>query len=122
MEVSGMSEYAPKNKVGFVTALWNRVRLAWRLFRDPRVPLWPKIVVPAIALAYVIFPLDILPDLTPFVGQLDDLTLLALGVQAFISLCPRDVAAEHMARLRGVSVKPAPEGEVVEGEYTVHRD
>lgn len=117
-----MSEYAPKNKVGFVTALWNRVRLAWRLFRDPRVPLWPKIVVPTVALAYVIFPLDILPDLTPFVGQLDDLTLLALGLQAFISLCPRDVAAEHMARLRGASVKPAPEGEVVEGEYTVHQD
>lgn len=118
-----MSENVPpKNTIGFWASLWNRVRLAWRLFRDPRVPLWPKIVIPVAVLAYIFVPVDFLPDLTPFLGQLDDLTLIALGLQAFISLCPRHVASEHMARIRGEYAEAAPKGEVVEGEYTVHRD
>lgn len=123
-----MTDKSPKNTIGFWASLWNHVRLAWRLFRDRRVPLWPKIVIPAVVLAYLSFPMDFLPDLTPFVGQLDDLTLIALGLQAFISLCPRDVANEHMARIRGQYAGPAPEdkavpqGEVIEGEYTVHQD
>lgn len=117
-----MTDKAPKKTIGFWASLWNRLRLAWRLFRDPRVPLWPKIVIPAAVLAYLFVPLDLLPDLTPFVGQLDDLTLLALGIQAFISLCPRDIAAEHLARIRGQYTSPAPQGEVVEGEYTVRED
>ncbi len=123
-----MTDKSPKNTIGFWASLWNRVRLAWRLFRDRRVPLWPKIVIPAVVLAYLFFPMDFLPDLTPFVGQLDDLTLIALGLQAFISLCPREVANEHMARIRGQYAGSAPEdeavpqGEVIEGEYTVHKD
>lgn len=117
-----MTDKAPKNTIGFWAGLWNRLRLAWRLFRDPRVPLWPKIVIPAAVLAYLFLPLDFLPDLTPVVGQLDDLTLVALGIQAFISLCPRDLAAEHAARILGQRPAAAPEGEIIEGEYTVRRD
>ncbi len=116
------NDESPKRTIGFWAGLWNRVRLAWRLFRDPRVPLWPKIVIPAAVFAYLFLPVDLLPDLTPFVGQLDDLTLLVLGIQAFISLCPKDIAAEHLSRLQGRYAEPAPEGEIVEGEYTVHKD
>jgi uncharacterized membrane protein YkvA (DUF1232 family) len=117
-----MTDKPPKNTIGFWATLWNRLRLAWRLFRDPRVPLWPKILIPAAVLAYVLVPVDFLPDLTPILGHLDDLTLFALGLQAFISLCPKHIASEHLSRLRGEYAKPAPEGEVIEGEYTVHTD
>lgn len=117
-----MTPQSPRNTIGFWAGLWNRVRLAWRLFHDPRVPLWPKILVPAVVLTYVFVPLDILPDLTPVLGQLDDLTLIALGLQAFILLCPKHIASEHLARLRGEYEEPAPEGEIVEGEYTVHKE
>ncbi len=94
-----MTDKSPKNTIGFWASLWNRVRLAWRLFRDRRVPLWPKIVIPAVVLAYLFFPMDFLPDLTPFVGQLDDLTLIALGLQA---LPKRGGERAHGAHSRAV--------------------
>ncbi len=69
--------------------------VAVRLFFSNRVPGWAK-VVPLVALAYVLFPLDFLPDFVPGVGQLDDLTIFLIGVWAFLQLCPQDVVREYM--------------------------
>lgn len=118
-----MPDNSPQETLGFFTRLWARFRLAWRLFRDPRAPLWPKILMPAGMLAYLIFPLDFLPDITPFVGQLDDLTIIALGMQAFVSACPKALVDEHMARILGQISAPASQaGDVIEGEYSVKKD
>ena len=77
----------------------NLLRLYWRLLTDRRVPLWPKAVLVG-SLAYVASPFDLVPDLMPVVGQLDDLTLLVLVGRAFLWWCPADVVAEHMQALR----------------------
>jgi uncharacterized membrane protein YkvA (DUF1232 family) len=74
-------------------------RLALRLLKDPRVPLYAK-VVPIGALVYVLSPLDILPDWIPVLGQLDDLAALAAGLSLFIRLCPPEVVEEHEIALR----------------------
>jgi uncharacterized membrane protein YkvA (DUF1232 family) len=42
-----------------------------RLLRDREAALWAKLLV-ALAVAYVVFPLDAVPDLAPIVGWLDD--------------------------------------------------
>ncbi len=73
------------------------VRLVWRLWRDPRVPLLLKGMLLAVAF-YVLSPLDLLPDfLFPVLGELDDLTLLCLAIHAFLRWCPKTVLAEHLA-------------------------
>ena len=118
-----MPDRSPKETLGFFSLIWARFRLAWRLFRDPRTPLWPKILIPAAMLAYLVFPMDFLPDITPFVGQLDDLTIIALGLQVFVSACPKLLAEEHLARILAERDAPASQtGEVIEGEYTVKKD
>jgi len=89
-------------------------RLAWRLFWDSRVPLWTKLIPPA-ALAYVIFPLDIIPDVALGLGQLDDLAVLLLGIKLFIEVAPPDVVREHLRAL-GARIK---EWRVVEEEPPV---
>lgn len=78
---------SPSAKLGLVRTLLSEARLAVRLLREPAVPGLLKLV-PAAAAAYLIWPLDILPDLLPVVGQLDDLGVILAGVQGFIYLCP----------------------------------
>jgi uncharacterized membrane protein YkvA (DUF1232 family) len=77
----------------------NLLRLYWRLLADRRVPLWPKAVLLG-AFGYVALPVDLIPDLMPVIGQLDDLTLLVLVGRAFLWWCPAEVVAEHMRALR----------------------
>lgn len=73
-------------------------RLVWGLARDPRVPLQQKLVLGGMA-AYLAFPIDIIPDFIPVIGELDDLAVLILGLDWFIRNAPEDVVEEHMARI-----------------------
>jgi uncharacterized membrane protein YkvA (DUF1232 family) len=68
----------------------SQLRLTWRLFRDPRVSPALK-AIPLLGLAYAIWPVDLLPDVLPVLGQLDDLAVILLAINAFIQLCPPEV-------------------------------
>ena len=76
------------------------VHLHWRLLRDGRVGVWPKVLLAA-AVAYVILPFDLIPDALPVVGEVDDLVVLIGAARLFLRLCPTDVVNEH-ARTLGV--------------------
>jgi uncharacterized membrane protein YkvA (DUF1232 family) len=58
---------------------------AWRLLRDPRTPTALKLI-PAFGLVYVLFPVDLVPDLVPGAGQLDDVAVLLLALRVFLQL------------------------------------
>jgi uncharacterized membrane protein YkvA (DUF1232 family) len=81
-----------------------RLRLLWRLFRDPRVPWWVKII-PVAGVIYLISPLDFLVDWVPPIGQLDDAGILLTSFWLFQELCPQDVVKEHWDDLTTVTVK-----------------
>jgi len=81
-----------------VRKLPTYARLVWGLARDPRVPTQQKLVLGAMA-AYLAFPLDIIPDFIPVLGQLDDVAVLLLGLDWFIRNAPPDVVEEHMTRI-----------------------
>jgi len=118
---------APQDDHGALVA-WlkdavRQLHLAWRLFLDPRVPLWTKIVPPA-ALAYVLSPIDILSDFPPMgLNQLDDVAVFVLGLKLFIELAPPDVVREHLqdlgARIAEWRVVDEEEDPVVEGRYQI---
>jgi len=111
--------------LAWVQDVARQARLAWRLFWDRRVPFWTKLIPPA-ALAYLFFPLDIIPDMALGLGQLDDVAVLLLGAKLFIELSPPDVVREHLLAL-GAKIKEwrvvEQEGDrpptVVDGEYQV---
>lgn len=73
-------------------------RLVWGLARDPRVPLEQKAVLAGIA-AYLVFPIDLIPDFIPVIGELDDLAVVIFGLDWFIRNAPPDVVEEHMTRI-----------------------
>ncbi|MDB4938001.1 MAG: hypothetical protein JWP87_4973 [Labilithrix sp.] len=57
----------------------GRARAIVRYFRDPDASLLGKLFVFA-ALAYVVCPVDVIPDVVPFVGWLDDIGVMSLAV------------------------------------------
>jgi len=75
-------------------AIIDQVLLTWRLIRDPRVPLWTK-AIPFLGLAYVISPIDIIPDIIIGLGQLDDLGIILGSMRLFESVAPGYVVDEH---------------------------
>ena len=103
----------------------RQVSLAWRLFWDQRVPVWTKLI-PPIAIGYVLFPVDIIPDVALGLGQLDDIAVLLLGLKLFVELAPPDVVREHLRAL-GAHIKEwrvveeetgdSEPSVVIEGEY-----
>jgi uncharacterized membrane protein YkvA (DUF1232 family) len=72
-------------------------RLVWGLARDPRTPLGLKALLMA-ALAYVVLPIDLIPDFVPILGAADDLTVLLLVLDVFINNVPAAVRGDHLAR------------------------
>ena len=71
--------------------------------RDPRVPITAKAVMIA-TLAYVASPIDLIPDFIPFVGHLDDMILIPIGVMVAVSLLPPALRPEYDAVRRGLPV------------------
>jgi uncharacterized membrane protein YkvA (DUF1232 family) len=82
-----------------VVKLPTYVRVVWGILRDPRTPIGLKGMLAA-ALAYVVLPVDVIPDAIPILGQADDLTVLLLVLDLFIQNAPAEVRAEHTARAR----------------------
>jgi uncharacterized membrane protein YkvA (DUF1232 family) len=82
-----------------VVTLPTYARLVWGLMRDPRTPVGLKALLAA-ALAYVVTPVDLIPDVVPIIGQADDLTVLLLVLDLFVQNAPAQVRNEHMARAR----------------------
>lgn len=75
-------------------AIPNLGKLLMRLARDPRVPRRNKLMFGSIA-AYLILPWDFIPDWMPGIGQLDDIVLIALGLDALVNRVPQSVLEEH---------------------------
>lgn len=97
MNVSGRLRYLRLARL--VWKLPTYARIVWGLVRDPRTPLPLKALLGA-GLAYVVMPIDLIPDVIPILGQADDLTVLLLVLDLFISNAPREVREEQMERAR----------------------
>lgn len=72
----------------------NLAALCFRLLKDGRVPLAEKALFAA-AIVYFISPLDFIPDVLPFVGQIDDIYLIALTLVRLVSRTDERVLREH---------------------------
>src|SRR5215475_10115682 len=76
------------------TLIPNFLKLLYRLFKDPRAPFAEKALL-AGTIIYVVSPLDFIPDLVPFIGQVDDLYLVALVVLRLLSRTNEEILREH---------------------------
>ena len=101
--------------------LVSNVRITWRLLREPRVPALTKLI-PILAAAYVVSPLDFIPDVLPVIGQLDDLGIIFIAIEVFLRCAPVDAVEFHRAAvLDGRRFgRMRPDGDVIDAEFRRH--
>lgn len=78
-------------------AIRRDVTALWLAARDPRVPWYAKAVAACIA-AYALSPIDLIPDVIPVLGYLDDLLIVPLGIVVAVKLIPVSVMADLRVR------------------------
>jgi uncharacterized membrane protein YkvA (DUF1232 family) len=91
----------PSKDSNWIRGFIRQLRLSWRLFWDPLVPIWTKLI-PLAAVAYVILPVDFIPDAIIGLGQMDDLGIVLLSLKLFVDLSPGGVVEHHLAEMSSV--------------------
>ena len=125
-----LGPYIPEGNV--LREVIQQVKLIYHLMLDPRVHPLAKLI-PIAAVAYIFLPVDLIPDMIPVLGQMDDAAIVMLGFRLFFEVAPPDVLREYLKRLahpvsdsewqvmQSSAPKPesesAPADEVVEGDF-----
>ncbi len=129
------SAKAAAEKIGLFTSVLNQLRLVLKLMSDRRVPGLVKLL-PIGAVLYLLSPIDLIPDVIVGLGQLDDLGVLILGINALINMAPQYVVQELRNEIGGAyqahktdstdktdsANSPHASGETVDGSYRVVND
>ena len=84
---------APRRR--WIDRLRIEAEAIWKSVRDRRVPWHVRAVAPLCALAYIIAPIDPIPNRLPVVGHIDDLIVGALLVALCIVLTPSAIKRQH---------------------------
>ena len=66
-------------------------RQLWFALRHPHAPGWLKLGTALIAL-YFFSPIDLIPDMLPFLGMADDLVLVPLAIRWLLKRLPPEIA------------------------------
>jgi uncharacterized membrane protein YkvA (DUF1232 family) len=86
---------ALKGRMGnFLMFLPNMAKLLGRLLKDTRVPTAEKALFLG-AIVYFVMPVDLIPDIFPFIGQVDDIYLIALTLLRLINRSDERIVREH---------------------------
>lgn len=85
---------AKRTVLYYIKQLPNYLRLLGGLLTDRRVSPVDKLLV-AGAMAYIVMPLDLIPDFIPFIGEVDDVFILVLALQRLVSHAGRNVVLAH---------------------------
>lgn len=78
----------------YIRQLPQYLRLLGGLLTDKRVSMVDKLLVVG-AIAYIVTPIDLIPDFIPFFGEIDDVYILVLALQRLVANAGRLVLLDH---------------------------
>ncbi|MBP9197933.1 MAG: DUF1232 domain-containing protein [Saprospiraceae bacterium] len=80
-------------------------------YQSDRTPVWARRIIMG-ALAYLLSPLDSIPDLTPFIGFTDDLGIISFGLVSIACYIDKDVREKAKTKLLSL-IKDVDEKEIL---------
>ena len=90
-----MSEPSLRSRMAnLILFIPNMLVLCGRLMVDGRVPAKERLLV-AGAIVYALVPLDFIPDMFPFVGQVDDAYLISMSLLRLMTVTDPRVVRQH---------------------------
>ena len=90
-----MSEPSLRSRMAnLILFIPNMLVLCGRLMVDGRVPAKERLLV-AVAIVYALVPLDFIPDMLPFVGQVDDAYLISMSLLRLMTVTDPRVVRQH---------------------------
>lgn len=93
--MGGMSEVKLRSRMkNLLLFVPNLLLLSTRLMVDPRVPATERVLV-AGAILYALIPFDFIPDMLPFIGQVDDAYLIAISLLRLMTVTDPRVVRQH---------------------------
>ena len=99
---------AKRTVMSYILELPRFMGLLWGLMTDARVSRIDKLLV-AGALAYIATPADVIPDVIPFLGEVDDVFLLVLALRRLLRNAGHAVLLSHWSgdpeRLRDLKLR-----------------
>jgi uncharacterized membrane protein YkvA (DUF1232 family) len=85
-----------------LSMLWVLVRgdlqQLWWALRHPQAPRWLKVGTALLAL-YLLSPVDLLPDMLPVIGVVDDLVLIPLVIRWMLNRLPAQLRRDANGRV-----------------------
>ena len=85
--------------------LRKEVALGWAMLRNPATPMASRLAIVA-AVAYVLSPIDLVSDLVPVLGWIDDGVVAALLLRLAMRFVPADLHAALAAKVAQRQARP----------------
>jgi len=85
----------------------NELATLWRAFMAPETPVYLKALMLLVP-AYLLSPIDLIPDFIPLLGWVDDFVIIPLMVSWIVSMLPRKAP---------VYERGADGAKIIDGEY-----
>ena len=99
------------NLIGRFLTFRTELVTLWRAFLQPETPLHLKALMLLVPL-YLLSPIDLIPDVVPFLGWVDDLIIVPMLVSWIVKLLPQRAP---------VYARSADGAKVIDGEYRRRR-
>jgi uncharacterized membrane protein YkvA (DUF1232 family) len=102
--------------------MWKRLSVLWLVIKGDAKRLWYALQHPqapgwlkggtALLLLYLVSPIDLIPDMIPVVGVLDDMVIVPAAIRWMLRRLPQDVRTYAERRAAGAKA-PLQDVEVV---------
>lgn len=77
----------------------QEIYILYRSLADPDVPWYVKVFI-GLVIAYILSPIDLIPDFIPVLGMLDEVILIPIAIKIAIKLMP----AEPLQKYRDTTI------------------